>query len=91
VEYETHEPLHRKSSLFTDDEARGSLQIIKMLDFCYVVMQLVDQDVITYTTVKSFESLHLYLHTCGLKNIYKYHLPIKKYSPPLNTHTHFFC
>ena len=53
MEYETHESMHRKSSLFTSEEDRGSLQIVKMLDFCYDVMQLVDQDVISYTAVKA--------------------------------------
>ena len=52
MEYEAHESLHRKSSLFTDDEGRGSSQNFKMLDFCHDVMQLVDQDVITYNAVK---------------------------------------
>ena len=53
VEYETHESMHRKSSLFTDDGGRGNSQNIKMLDFCYDVMLLVDQDVITYTAVNA--------------------------------------
>jgi hypothetical protein len=51
--------MHRKSSLFTDDEDRGSSQIVTMLDFCYDVMQLVAQDVITYSTVKPFSQYSL--------------------------------
>jgi hypothetical protein len=53
VGYETHKSLHRKSSLFTDDEGTGSSQNVKMLDFCYNVMQLVDRGVITYMAVKA--------------------------------------
>jgi hypothetical protein len=80
VEYETHKSLHRKSSLFTNDEGTRSSQYIKMLDFCYDVMQLADQDIITYTAVKAL-SQYIFTFTRGLKNIYKY-------PPPLNTHTH---
>jgi len=34
MEYETHESLQRKSSMFTDDEGTGISQNVKMLDFC---------------------------------------------------------
>ena len=96
VEYETHKSLHRKSSLFTNDEGTRSSQYVKMLDFCYDVMQLADQDVITYTAVKALSQyIFTFIHVAWKTFI---NTPPPHARARAHTHTHhtytqhnFFC